>query len=122
MRAWSLKGRVVAGFALTLGGLLAAMFTISRSTQRLILGSRYVASTQEVLAELRTTRSLLQETESTLRDYILTAEPKALDAYTAAVHHVHPQMARITGLTAEELSLPDRLVLLETGVDTKLEV
>ena len=121
MRAWSLEGRVVAGFALALAVLLAALFTVSRSTQRLILESRNVAATQEVLAELRTTRSLLQDTESALRDYILTAEPKALETYTAAARHVHPLMVRIAVLTAEELSQPDRLNLLETRIDEKLE-
>jgi PAS domain S-box-containing protein len=121
MRAWSLKGRIVGGFALALGALLVAMFTVSRSTQRLILGSRNVASTQEALAELRTMRSLLQEAESALHDSILTAEPKSLEVYTAAVRHLHPQMVRVAALTAEELSQPGRLRLLETRIDEKLD-
>ena len=66
MRAWSLKGRAVVGFALAFGVLVAAMFIVSRSTQRLIVGSQSVANIQEVLTELRTARALLQESESAL--------------------------------------------------------
>ncbi len=121
MRARSLKGRVVAGFALAFGVLAAAMFIVSRSTQRLILGSRSVAYTQEVLTELRTTRALLQETESALRGAILTAEPKFLEPYAAAVRRVHPQMVRIAALTAAELGHRGRLRLLESRIDQKLD-
>jgi PAS domain S-box-containing protein len=120
MRAWSLKGRAVAGFALAFGVLLAAMLIASRSTDRLILGSRSVAYTQEVLTELRTARSLLHEAESSLRGSLLTADPKFLEAYAAAVRHLHPQIVRIEALTAREAPQRGRVRRLEARINEKL--
>jgi PAS domain S-box-containing protein len=116
-----LKGRVVAGFALAFGLLLGAILIVSRSTQRLILGGRSVADTQEALTELRTARALLQETESALRGYVMTAEPRFLEAYGMVVRRLHPQMVRIAALAAGELPQSGRFRRLEIGINEKLD-
>ncbi|HYV41725.1 MAG TPA: PAS domain S-box protein [Thermoanaerobaculia bacterium] len=121
MRAWSLKGRAVLGFALAFGVLVAAMLIVTRSTQRLIVGSQSVANIQEVLTELQTARTLLQESESDLRGAFLTAEPKFLESYATVVRRVHPQIVHIASLTAAEPKQLARVQRLETRINEKLD-
>ncbi len=116
-----MKGRAVVGFALAFGVLVAAMFIVSRSTQRLIVGSQSVANIQEVLTELRTARALLQESESALRGAFLTAEPKFLESYAAVVRRVHPQIVHIATLTAAQREQLARVRRLETRINEKLD-
>ncbi len=115
-----MKGRVV-GFALAFGVLLAAMVIGSISARRLILGSRSVANTQEVLTELRTAQSLLQEGETALLGYTLAGEPRSLERYTVSVGRVHPLMVRLAALTAGEEPQRSRLRRLEARISEKLD-
>ncbi len=117
----SLKGRVALGFALAFAVLVAVMFVVSRGTQRLIVGGQSVAYAQEVLTELQATRALLEEVESALRGYMLTAEPRFLGAYGAAVRRIHPQIARLAALVGREAPLGDRLRRLEARIKEKLD-
>ena len=121
MRAWSLKGKVVIGFALAFVVLAAALWIVSRSTQRLIAAGHSVTSTQEVLTELRSARALMQEAESALRGAVLTAEPSFLESYDAVVRRVHPQVARLAMLTAGEPAPLSRVRRLEKRIDEKLD-
>ena len=121
VRAWSLRGKAVIGFALAFVVLAAVLWIVSRSTQRLISASQSVASTQEVLTELRSTRALVQEAESALRGAILAAEPKFLESYDAVVRRVHPQIARLAMLTAGEPAQLSRVRRLEKRIAEKLD-
>ena len=115
-----MRGKIIAGFALAFAVLAAAVLVAYQSTQRLIAGGQSVAHTQEVLTELRTIQSLVQEAESAVRGYLLTGNPKFLEPYATSARRIHPQIGRMRALTADDPWQEVPLRRLEARIEEKL--
>jgi CHASE3 domain sensor protein len=115
-----MRGKIIAGFGLAFAVLAAAVLVAYQSTQRLIAGGQSVAHTQEVLTELRTIQSLIQEAESAVRGYLLTGNPKFLEPYVASARRIHPQIGRMRALTADDSWQEVPLRRLEARIEEKL--
>lgn len=120
MRSFPLRGKIVTGFALAFAVLAAAVLAVYRNTQRLIVGGQSVAHTQEVLTELRTIQSLVGDVESSVREYVLTGDPKFLEPYAASARRMRPQINRIRAMTVEDPLQFLPLRRLSARIDEKL--
>src|SRR5436190_960605 len=115
-----MRGKIVGGFALAFAIQAAAVLLVYRSTLRLVIGGQSVAHTQEVLTELRTIQSLVGETESAVRGYLLTENPKFLESYSASAGRIRPQIGRVRALTADDPWQEMLLRRLEARIEEKL--
>ncbi len=112
--------RIAAGFGLALLILLVIGTVSYRSTAKLIETSRWVTHTHTVLERLTTLLSLLDDTETGERGYIITGKEEFLEPYRAALRSVDRTLHDLRELTADNPRQQRRLDVLEPVVGSLL--
>src|SRR5712692_2037635 len=117
---FSIWQRANIGFGL----LLLILGTISvasyRSTTMLIEANQWVAHTHEVLGDLQTVLSLIQDAEIGQRGYLLTGRESYLKPHSTAVEGIDDVIARVRKLTADNPNQQRRLDTLRPLIAGKL--
>src|SRR5437899_1949145 len=111
--------KIGAGFGLALA-LLAILGGLAYwSTTRLIATSQSVERTQDVLGELGTLLTLVQDVETAYRGYLLTGDETFLQPYRDAQVRIDNTLQRLRELTAENAAQGQRLSDLRPLIDKK---
>ncbi len=81
----------------------------------------WVSHTRQVLLELERTESLLKDTESGQRGFLLTGNPEYLESYNVAVSQVMPHIDGLAKLTADNPLQLARIPELRSLAQAKLD-
>jgi PAS domain S-box-containing protein len=119
---WIVEKKVVAGFALALAILIAIAVAEYHTIHKIIEFYRPASATDELLAELEATLSLLNEAEGGSRGYILTGIDDYLEPYHAAVANLPEHISRLRKLTADNPEREDELEILEPLIARRLDL
>lgn len=117
---WSVGTKIGAGYAFALI-ILASLGMVSyQNTTRLIEASNMAAHTHQVLEGLEKVVSILKDTETGQRGYLITGDEHYLDPYTAGVSAVSPAIQNLRALTADNPNQQRRIDALEPLIADKL--
>jgi methyl-accepting chemotaxis protein len=119
--ALTIGKQIVAGFGLALLALVVLGVLAFRSTTQLIESNRQVAHTHEILAGLESLLSLLKDTETGQRGYLLTGEKRYLEPYVEARDKVGPALDDLRGKFVGDEEQQRRLEGLRKPVGEKLK-
>ena len=118
---WALLRPVLSfGFALGAGAVVAAACASYFGVRGLADTHRQVVHTHEVLTEVRDVPSLVKDSETGQRGYLLTGDPKYLEPYDAAGVRVRERLARLRELTADNPAQQTRLDELARVTEVRL--
>ncbi|WP_187806950.1 CHASE3 domain-containing protein [Aquipseudomonas alcaligenes] len=92
-----------------------------RNTLNLLETSHWVAHTHEVMAQLSSLLSIMQDAETGQRGYLLTGVDQYLEPYTDALHQESESMNRLRQLTIDNPIQQRNLERLRPLIDQRLE-
>ncbi|HYP19849.1 MAG TPA: PAS domain S-box protein [Chloroflexia bacterium] len=121
MRKLSVERKIFGGFAVALLVLIVVGSLTFDNTVKLIKNDRLVAHTHQVLAQLGTTYSTVQEAETNLRGYLLTGNEPYLTPYRAAVERVNSYLATLRELTKDNPRQNARVSELEERIRLRVD-
>lgn len=105
---WTFGKQVGAGFAFA-GAVLVLLAVVGfQSTAKLIEDNRWVQHTHEVRVTLTELISLLKDTETGARGYVITGEDSFLEPYHVALGAAERSLERVKTLTADNPSQQQR--------------
>lgn len=113
--------RIVLGFAIVLVVQLVVGFLAYRTTTGLIANSEHVTHTHEVLGAFADVRSLLKDTETGQRGYLLTEKVEYLEPYDSGRKEIAVSLERLRNLTSTNEQQQKRIDVLSDLIDSKLE-
>ncbi|RYG85377.1 hypothetical protein EON77_05675, partial [bacterium] len=126
---WNTKRTLALGFVLVIIGLLANAAVSYQNISRVIENNARVNRTYEVLVELESTLSSVQDAETGQRGFIITGEDRYLEPYNSGIASVGGHIARLRSLIVSpsvRTLLPElesetkaRLALLRRGIDLR---
>jgi methyl-accepting chemotaxis protein len=117
---WTFGRRIVVGFMFPLLLLLGIGAVAYRSISSLTDTSRLVAHSQQVLGDIAEVLSLLKDTETGQRGYIITGDEAYLEPYQAGVAGAPAVVKNLRQLTADNPNQQTRLDQAEPLIAAKL--
>jgi PAS domain S-box-containing protein len=111
---------IVTGFALALLVLIANTYASFRATGKIMESDRRVSHTREVLGELESTLSTMQDAETGQRGFLITGQDNYLDPYQKALDTIADHIGRLKSLSPHNPSRLEHIAALETAVNAKL--
>lgn len=117
---WSVGTKIGMGYGVALLILLVIGAVAYRSTNGLISNAERVTHTYEVLDNLQAVLSLMQDTETGGRGYIITGADRYLEPYQNAVRQATPKVAEVRRLTSDNPSQQRRLDRLDPLIQSKI--
>ena len=112
--------RIFASFVLALLVLLVAGLGAYRQGRRNVASEQWVRHTYEVLGELNTTLSLMQDVETGSRGYVISGEDSYLEPFNNAVRLVPQEIQHLRQLTADNPEQHRRLDSLEPLISLRV--
>jgi signal transduction histidine kinase len=119
---WSIKNKIVGGFALGSAILLTSGLVGYTRTLSLIQDSRWTSHTQEVLKELQKTLTTVTDAETGQRGYIITGEETYLEPYNKAIFAIDERIQRLRKLTADNVNQQRRINVLQLKISDRFEL
>ena len=113
--------RLLAGFVLALGVLIAIGAVAFTITNRLIDNSRSVAHTQEVITAVQSTLSTIKDAETGQRGYLITGDESYLTLYDTATRNISTEILQLTLLTQDNHAQQQRIATLQTQLAGRLD-
>jgi PAS domain S-box-containing protein len=110
-------GFALALFVLVIGGAIGFANVRWLDSDR-----RMVSHTHEVIALQEALWSTLKDAETGQRGFLLTGEEKYLEPYNEALQRVRSQFTRLKELTSDNPDQQARLVRLDQGIKSRLEL
>ena len=120
MRA-SIEKTVAAGFVLAFVLLAAVGILQYRATTHLVEASHLVAHTDEVLAQIDSLVSKINDAESSVRGHVATGDESFLAAYQGAAAESAKRIQGLRALTSDSTSQQKRLDTLESLVSRRFD-
>jgi len=120
MRRWSVEAQVLAGFSLTIAMVLIVGAGLYRTTIGFIDTSGAAVRSQQALSALEGVFSLLSQTESQQRIYLLLGQTVDLAPRHEAVSRMNSLMAELDELTADDPALHARMPALRQHVAERM--
>ena len=117
---WTVRGRLITGFALAALTVLVIAVVAYRNASRVAEDDAWVVHTYLVRTDLAGLLSELTNAESGQRGYIITGEDSYLAPYQAAIGQVQSTLDDVRKLTADNTDQQRRLTNLAPVIDTKL--
>lgn len=117
---WTVGAKLGLGFGLALAILLVIGIASYLGTRTLMETNRWEIHTHLVLGKLENVLSLLKDTETGQRGYIITGQQRYLEPYDQAVKQIASEMKGIRELTADNSNQQVRLDALELLITAKL--
>src|SRR5437879_5381629 len=113
---WSVGNKIGAGFALALFILVIFAAVASVTTTKLVQTADLNRHTFQVLLHLKEVVSLLKDTETGQRGYIITGEDHYLEPYREAAGKIERETEEIRRLTLTNRGQQQRLITLNGAV------
>lgn len=117
---WTFGRKIAAGFALAFLLLAIIGGVAFRSIGALTSTSQSVTHTHQVLEHIAEVLSLLKDTETGQRGYIITGDEAFLEPYQAGTGNVHTVIKELRELTADNANQQSRIDKMEPLVTAKL--
>ena len=117
---WTFGRRIVVGFMLPLVLLLGIGAVAYRSISSLTSTNHLVTHTQQALEHIAEVLSLMKDTETGQRGYIITGDEAFLEPYRAGVASIPTVIKELRQLTANNPNQQPRLDKAELLIATKL--
>jgi methyl-accepting chemotaxis protein len=117
---WTFGKKVAAGFALSFALLMGVGAIAYHGITSLTQTSYWVAHTHLVLEHLASVMSLLKDTETGQRGYVITGDPAFLEPYESAVGTIGTTLKELRALTSDNPAQQRRLDEAEPLVSAKL--
>lgn len=108
-------------FILTLMVLMLTGHLAIRQGRRNVAAEQWLRHTYEVLGELNTTLSLMQDVETGSRGYVLTGEDSYLEPFKDAVRLIPQKIRHLRQLTADNPEQQRRLDALEPSISLRMQ-
>ncbi len=115
------KRNIVIGFGFSLLLLIISSAASFVSIRSLLSSGEWVDHTHKVIAELEKVNTLLLETETNQRGYLLTGEAVFFDPLQVNLTEVREQMSKIRALTIDNEIQQKNVAQLTKSVDLRLE-
>lgn len=118
---WTFGRRLAVGFGLAVFVLLVIGIVSYRTTAALIENDQWVDHTHQVRYQLAELRTQLTDAETGQRGYIITGDESYLQPYTDALANVGSSLDKLRRLTADNPGQQQRLAVLATVVETRID-
>src|SRR6266849_10538163 len=120
--AYSLRGIAWTAFAIAVALLIGSSVFLFRATRKLSASEVLVAHTHEVETVLEDLGSAVFQASNSGRAFILTGDDDLLRGYRSAVTEIPGDLDQLHHLTADNPSRGDKLISLETDIETELSL
>ncbi|MDT8445751.1 MAG: CHASE3 domain-containing protein [bacterium] len=120
MKTWSIRGKIVVGFAFTLVMLATISGFAYYSTASLIQAAGWVSHTRDVMGKLDSLLSLLKDTETGQRGYLITGRDNYLTPYIEGKKQLVVALDEIQTLTSDNPRQQERIKRLRPLIDAKM--
>ena len=117
---WTVGRRLLAGFGLAAVTLALIAIVSYRNTHDLIENDALVAHSHLVRVQLADLTSLLKDTETGQRGYVITGDDAYLAPYQTALAKIHPALDDLRKLTADNANQLRRFAAIAPPIDAKL--
>lgn len=119
--AWPVGTGAALAFGLTLLVTLVTTALAIWNLQTIRRNERQVRHTHNVITEIQSVFSTLQDTETGQRGYLITGDGTYLGPYIAGVSRIGEQRARLRALTRDDPDQAQGVRELESQIDAKLD-
>jgi methyl-accepting chemotaxis protein len=117
---WTVGKKLIAGFGLAALTLVVIAALSYRNAARLIENDAFVAHSQQVRVQLADLLSLMKDTETGQRGYLITGDDAYLAPYVTATGTVKGALDEVRRLTSDNPDQQRRLIALANLIDAKL--
>jgi methyl-accepting chemotaxis protein len=118
--SWTFGRKIAAGFGLSMAMLLVVGIVAYRATDSLVENDHRVTHTHAVLEDLAHLLSLMKDTETGQRGFVMTGEEPYLEPYQAALGAIAATLSDLRTLTADNPHQQRRIDQAEPLIETKL--
>ena len=119
---WSTERKIFFGLTLAFVVVLLVSYISFKNSRKYVSDSQTVVRSYEMLAELGTTLSLLEQAETSQRGYIITGDSSYLMPYNESLREVAGHMDRLTEMTVDNHLQQERVGRLEPLIAHRLEI
>ncbi|MEH2314150.1 MAG: PAS domain S-box protein [Nostoc sp.] len=122
IKKWYRVQKLKAIFILALAIVLTNAVVSYSNTVKLIHNQQWVTSSYEVITQLESIQSLLKDTETAQRNYLITADADDLQTYLAAYQQTNSNIQILSNLTADNHQKQQWISLLEPKITNRLNI
>lgn len=109
--------RIVLLFSIVFASLLVSSLLFFRATNRIVDGEAWLIHTYDVLDQLDSISSSLQDAQFNARSYVESGDPKYLPAYRSSAQQLQPQLQKLRALVADNPQQSQNVLLLERSLE-----
>jgi len=118
---WLIGPSRTIGFVCVLALLVAVAAYSNRSTTELVNAAARVKHTHQVIGKLNELRSYLDESQSSVRGYVITGDETFLPLFDRAIPEVRENLVELHELTLDNANQQAQLAVLEKLIPERLE-
>ena len=122
IKKWYRVQNLKAIFILALAVVLTNAVVSYSNTVKLIHNQQWVTSSYEVITQLESIQSLLKDTETAQRNYLITADADDLQTYLAAYQQTNSNIQILSNLTTDNHQKQQWISLLEPKITNRLNI
>ncbi|MEH2447906.1 MAG: PAS domain S-box protein [Nostoc sp.] len=122
IKKWYRVQKLKAIFILALAIVLTNAVVSYSNTVKLIHNQQWVTSSYEVITQLESIQSLLKDTETVQRNYLITADADDLQTYLAAYQQTNSNIQILSNLTTDNHQKQQWISLLEPKITNRLNI
>ncbi|WP_375467708.1 PAS domain S-box protein [uncultured Nostoc sp.] len=122
IKKWYRVQNLKAIFILALAVVLTNAVVSYSNTVKLIHNQQWVTSSYEVITQLESIQSLLKDTETAQRNYLITADADDLQTYLAVYQQTNSNIQILSNLTTDNHQKQQWISLLEPKITNRLNI
>ncbi|ACC79364.1 PAS domain S-box protein [Nostoc punctiforme] len=122
VKKWYRVQKLKAIFVLALAVVFTNAVVSYNNTVKLIHNQQWVTSSYKVITQLESIQSLLKDTETAQRNYLITADADDLKTYLAAYQQTNRNIQILRKLTADNHQKQQWISLLEPKITSRLNI
>ncbi|MEH1891202.1 MAG: PAS domain S-box protein [Nostoc sp.] len=122
IKKWYRVQKLKAIFILALAVVLTNAVVSYSNTVKLIHNQQWVTSSYEVITQLESIQSLLKDTETAQRNYLITADADDLQTYLAAYEQTNSNIQILSNLTTDNHQKQQWIYLLVPKITNRLNI
>jgi two-component system cell cycle sensor histidine kinase/response regulator CckA len=122
VKKWYRVQKLKAIFVLALAVVFTNAVVSYNNTVKLIHNQQRVTSSYKVITQVENIQSLLKDTETAQRNYLITADADDLKTYLAAYQQTNRNIQILSKLTAENYQKQQWISLLEPKITSRLNI
>ncbi|MEH2455058.1 PAS domain S-box protein [Nostoc sp.] len=122
IKKWYQVPKLKAIFILALAVVLTNAVVSYSNTVKLIHNQQWVTSSYEVITQLESIQSLLKDTETAQRNYLITVDADDLQTYLAAYQQTNSNIQILSNLTTDNHQKQQWISLLEPKITNRLNI